>query len=77
MIPQAPYPTTSPWSNVCLKCGKPFIYIGDPVGNLEDLICTCHGTTTYPNKETYNYGWLCPRCNKVNAPWKGQCDCII
>jgi hypothetical protein len=20
-------------------------------------------------------GWLCPRCDRVNAPWKEQCDC--
>jgi hypothetical protein len=23
-----------------------------------------------------NEGWVCPRCNKVNAPWKSQCDCV-
>ena len=21
------------------------------------------------------YGWACPRCGKINAPWKSQCDC--
>ena len=21
------------------------------------------------------YGWACPRCGRVNAPWKSQCDC--
>jgi len=20
-------------------------------------------------------GWICPSCGKVNAPWKGECDC--
>ena len=20
-------------------------------------------------------GWICPRCGKVNAPWKPTCDC--
>ena len=20
-------------------------------------------------------GWLCPRCDKVNAPWMSQCTC--
>ncbi len=20
-------------------------------------------------------GWLCPRCNKINAPWVSQCSC--
>ena len=19
--------------------------------------------------------WECPRCKKINAPWKGSCDC--
>jgi len=22
-----------------------------------------------------NVGWICPRCNKVNAPTVKQCDC--
>ena len=22
------------------------------------------------------YGWVCPRCGRVNAPWKGSCDCF-
>ena len=21
------------------------------------------------------YGWACPRCGRVNAPWKSTCDC--
>ena len=21
------------------------------------------------------YGWICPVCNKVNAPWVEHCDC--
>lgn len=21
------------------------------------------------------YGWVCPKCGRVNAPWKGTCDC--
>lgn len=20
-------------------------------------------------------GWVCPRCDKVNAPWVDHCDC--
>ena len=20
-------------------------------------------------------GWICPRCGKVNAPWRAECDC--
>ena len=21
------------------------------------------------------YGWVCPKCGRVNAPWKDHCDC--
>lgn len=27
------------------------------------------------SKNTFMQGWECPRCNKINAPWKGHCDC--
>lgn len=30
-------------------------------------------TETPPPAE---YGWVCPRCNRVNAPWKSTCDCV-
>ena len=26
-------------------------------------------------QENSQYGWICPRCDKVNAPWKSECDC--
>ncbi|MFA5054150.1 MAG: hypothetical protein WC565_08835 [Parcubacteria group bacterium] len=22
------------------------------------------------------YGWVCPLCGKVNAPWVASCDCV-
>lgn len=21
-------------------------------------------------------GWVCPKCGRVNAPWKSSCDCV-
>ena len=30
-------------------------------------MCSCPKTTSL--------AWECPRCNKINAPWKGSCDC--
>lgn len=32
-------------------------------------------TYTINSKTPTEYGWVCPRCNRVNAPWKSQCDC--
>ena len=40
-------------------------------------------TTTYASsnwqnpQKTYNpqYGWECPRCHCINAPWVRQCEC--
>lgn len=40
-------------------------YIGDwPTPNEPNHIA-------YPN----NYGWICPKCGKVNAPHRDFCDC--
>ena len=25
--------------------------------------------------EPINYGWVCPCCGRVNAPWAAQCSC--
>ena len=30
-------------------------------------MCTCPTTSSL--------AWECPRCKKINAPWKGSCDC--
>lgn len=32
-------------------------------------------TYTVNSKPPTEYGWVCPRCSRVNAPWKSQCDC--
>jgi hypothetical protein len=32
---------------------------------------------TIPGTERplFTYGWICPRCGQVNAPWIEKCDC--
>lgn len=35
----------------CPKCGKPYMYIGDPVGDISQLICTC------PKDRIDWFGW--------------------
>ena len=36
-------------------------------------------STNQSNSTTINsfvyYGWVCPKCGRVNAPWKSTCDC--
>lgn len=32
-------------------------------------------TIYYPNVVGYPVGWVCPRCQKVNAPHVPSCDC--
>lgn len=30
---------------------------------------------TINSKPQAERGWECPRCGRINAPWKSQCDC--
>lgn len=57
----------------CQKCGKPFIYVGDPLTDeeLHNIICTC----SEKDKSSYVQGWYCPKCGRVNAPWVSTCPC--
>ena len=39
-------------------------------------------TTIQPQEETpikplRQYGWVCPICGRVNAPWMSSCSCRI
>lgn len=54
---------------LCKKCNG---YIEKNItwnSTIPPKVCTCHETTHSP------YGWTCPRCYKINSPWKGNCDC--
>ena len=46
--------------------------------NGEGSFATTTGTgesySTSINPPVY-YGWVCPKCGRVNAPWKSICDC--
>lgn len=32
-------------------------------------------TDTSNNQNHFMQGWKCPRCGRINAPWKSHCDC--
>ena len=38
---------------------------------------TADTTTTVGVGTNMQYGWVCPRCGKVNAPWKDSCNCYL
>ena len=65
---------------ICARCGKPYIYICDVMGDISQYVCTCTGMTQPMPIPNYNppqelLGWICPRCKKVNAPFVTECDC--
>lgn len=64
------------WNSTCPKCHKPYIYYGDvPEGGWtkgSEPYCTC----SEEKDDRFNpvgYGWVCPICKTVNAPWVSQC----
>ena len=66
---------------ICPRCGKPYTYTGDPVDNIEDLICTC-GRKKNKNidqdfylieHDSINKGWVCPKCGRVFSPSTTEC----
>lgn len=71
-----PYTSGSPF---CTKCGKPFIYVGDvPAGGwAAGCAPYCEGHEAIQVLKPFNFPskqpWICPRCNKVNAPHMDLC----
>jgi len=43
------------------------------VGTSDTATTTSGGASTATT--ITQYGWVCPKCGRVNAPWKGTCDC--
>lgn len=46
------------------------VQLGDTTGTTSGTSYTWRS----PN-HTAERGWECPRCGRINAPWKSQCDC--
>lgn len=43
-----------------------------------DVVTGTSTSTSYTYSNHSNKaekGWECPRCGRINAPWKSQCDC--
>ena len=51
----------------CTTCGnlKTMPYSWN--STVPPVMCSC--------PKTIPVAWECPRCKKINAPWKGSCDC--
>ena len=51
----------------CTTCGnlKSMPYSWN--STVPPVMCIC--------PKTSSLAWECPRCKKINAPWKGSCDC--
>lgn len=43
----------------------------------QTLATTTVGTGAAVSNSNMQYGWICPRCGKVLAPWKDSCDCYL
>jgi len=59
-------------ANKCNKCGidvgSSFLY--------DDMCWSCRNASLQPPTcPIIGYGWECPRCHKINAPWMSSCDC--
>jgi hypothetical protein len=64
----------------CLKCG---MELGS--GDTDNICISCKLKDLKINFEKFykeddniiptQYGWICPRCGKVHAPFVRECDC--
>jgi len=43
--------------------------------SLDCNLCPWHKGLRYGTPYYGQYGWVCPVCNRVNAPWVSSCPC--
>ena len=48
---------------------------GNSACNSTDYECHCKQHNEQEQKREVKYGWVCPLCGRVNAPWVEQCEC--
>ena len=60
--------TNFDYPKMCTKCNgyKTMPYTWN--STVPAKMCTCISPTN-------SLSWECHRCGKINAPWKGSCDC--
>ena len=59
-----------------IESNKPVNTIGFPPTDWDSAMSNDYPShqQKYINVST-QYGWECPRCGKINAPWTNQCTC--
>ena len=57
-------------SNLPYVVGSNVVYSID-----KDGFAIIHKCETIAEIHNVNIGWICPKCNRVNAPFKEMCDC--
>lgn len=62
---------SSDYPRLCTKCQgyKTMPYAWN--STVPPRMCNC----PVPANLLGSLAWECPRCNKINSPWKGTCDC--
>jgi hypothetical protein len=53
----------------------PYVVASDVVYNVKDGFAIIGECETIAEIHNIHMGWICPRCNKVNAPFIKICDC--